>query len=73
MILNPLTLRVSLEGIVCFPHTYEDNFRIKQKFPKYLKESCCLASGQHSSFKYFQENAFVSKIFSNLSGLFWPL
>ena len=49
---NPLTLRVSLEGIVCYSHTFEDNLGIKQKFTKYLKEICCLASDQHLSFKF---------------------
>ena len=63
--LNPLTLRVSRYGIVCYFHTFEDNFRMKQKFTKYLKESCCLASDQHLSFKCFQVKAFVSKIFQN--------
>ena len=32
-----------------------------------------MASDQHFYFKYFAENTFVSKIFSKLSGLFWPL
>ena len=65
--------RVSLEGIVCYFHTFENNMSTKQNLIKYLKESCCLTSDQHSSLKCFQENAFVSKIFPNLSGLFWPL
>ena len=60
---NPLTLRVSLEGIVCYFHTLENNLLMKQKFTEYLKESCCSASDQHFTFKYFQENAFVGKIF----------
>ena len=61
--INPLTLRVSLEGIVCYFHTFENNLRIQQKFTEYLKDSCCSPYDQHFSFKYFQENAFVSKIF----------
>ena len=72
-ILNPITLAVSLEYIVCFSHTFVNNLRIKRKFRKYLKESCCLDSDQHFSIECFQENAFVSKIFPKLSGLFWLL
>ena len=41
---NPFTLRVPLESIVCYSHTFENNLRIKQKFTKYLKYSRCLAS-----------------------------
>ena len=70
---NPFTLRVPLESIVCYSHTFGNNLGIKHKFAKYLKESCCLASDQHFSFKCSPENAFVSKIFPKVSGLFWPL
>ena len=70
---NPLALRLSLESIVCFSHIFKNNFWIKRKFKKTLRESCCLASDKHFSFKCFQENAFVSKIYSKSSGLFWPL
>ena len=73
VVYSPLTLWVSLEGIVCYFHTLKNNLWIKQKFTKYLKESCCLASNQHFSFQCFQENAFLSKIFPKSSGLFWPL
>ena len=71
--LYPLTLRDSLEGIVCYSHTFENNLWIKRMFTKYLKESCGLASDLHFSFKCSQENAFVSKIFPKLSGCFWLL
>ena len=37
--LNPFTLRDPLESIVCYFHTFGNNLGIKQKFPKYLKES----------------------------------
>ena len=70
---NPFTLRDTLESIVCYSHTFENNLKIKQKLTKYLKESCCLASDQHFSFKCFPENASVGKIFLKLSGLFWLL
>ena len=60
---NPLTLGVSLEGIVCYFGTFGNNLWIKQRSTKYLKERCCLAFDKHFSFKRFQENAFVSKIF----------
>ena len=71
--LNPFTLRTPLEPNVCFFHTFENNLRTKQKFTKYLKESCSLASDRLFSFKCFPENAFESNIFPNLSGLFWLL
>ena len=56
-------------NIVCYSLNFGNNFGIKQKILKYLKESCCLASDQHFSFKCFPENASVSKIFTKLSGL----
>ena len=43
------------ECIVCYSHTFENNFGRKGKFTKYLKESCCLACDQHFSFKCFQK------------------
>ena len=67
---NPLTLRVSLEGIVCYSHNFENNFEIKHKFTNYLKGCCCLTSDEHFSFKYFQENAFLNK---NISKIIRPL
>ena len=66
LVLNPFRLRVTLESVVCYSHTFENNLGIKQKFTKYLKESHCLASDQHFSFKCFPENASVSKIFPKL-------
>ena len=69
---NPLALRLSLESIVCFSHIFENNFWTKRKFKKNLRGSCCLPSDKHFSFKWFQENAFVSKIYSKTSGPFWP-
>ena len=73
IVLNPFTLTVPLGRIVCYFRSFENNLGIKQKFTKYLKESFCLTSGQHFSFKYFPKNAFVRNIFSKLLGLFWPL
>ena len=40
--LNPFTLGVPPERIICYSHTFENNSGIKRKFTKYLKESCCL-------------------------------
>ena len=71
--LNPFTLKGTLESIVCYSYTFENNLGIKPKFTKYLKESYCLASDEHFSFKYFHENTFISKIFPKSSGLFWQL
>ena len=59
---NPLTLRVPRKVIFCYFHTFENNLEIKQVLTKYLKESCCLSSDQHFSFKYFPKNVFVRKI-----------
>ena len=61
---NPFTLRVPLESIFCYSHTFENNWRIKYKFTKHLKESSCLASNEHFSFKYFSKFAFIRKILS---------
>ena len=63
----------SKESIVCYFHIFLNDLRIKRKFTKYLKESCCLTSVEHFSFKYFPKNAFVIKIFPKMSGLLWPL
>ena len=63
---NPFTLRGTLESIVCYCSTFENNFVIKWKFTKYLKESFCLASDQHFFFKCFFRKCFcelnISKI-----------
>ena len=55
---NPFTLRGTMESIVCYSCTFEDNLVIKRKLNKYLKRSCCLASNQHFSFKYFFRKCF---------------
>ena len=57
-VVNPFALRGTLELIVCYSYTFENNLGIKRKFNKYLKESCCLASNQHFSFKYFFRKCF---------------
>ena len=44
-LINPFTLRVSLESIVCYFRTFVNNSGIKQKLSKHLKESCRLTSG----------------------------
>ena len=58
---NPFTLRAPPESIVCYFYTFNNTLGIKRKFKKYLKESCCLTSGQHFSIKYFSKNAYCSK------------
>ena len=68
--LNLFTLRLPKESILCYSHTFENNLGIKQKYKKYLKESCYLVNDQHFSFKCFPEKVFVSKILQILSGLF---
>ena len=69
--INPFTLRAPPESNVCYFHTFENNLRTKRKLTKSLKESCSLASDRQFSFICFPENAFVSNIFPNLTGLFW--
>ena len=64
--IHHFTIRVPLESAVCYSHTFKNNLGMMQKFAKYLKESCCLASDQHFSFKYFPKNAFVRKVQSKL-------
>ena len=64
--LNLFTLRFPLESIICYFRTFENNLGIEQTFTKYLMESCCLTSGQHSSFKYFLKNGFVRKNISKI-------
>ena len=73
IIVNPFRVESSFRSIVCYFHTFGNNLGIKRKFAKYFKESCCLSSDQHFSFKCFKKNAFVRKIFPKSSGLFWPL
>ena len=70
---NIFTLRVPVVSSVCYSHTFGNNLGLKGKFTEYLKESFNMASDQHFFFKCFLQNAFVSKIFPKLSGLFWPL
>ena len=70
---NSSTLKSSSRNIVCYFHTFVNNLGTKLTFTKCLKESCCMASDQHFYFKYFQENTYLSNIFSKLPGLSWPL
>ena len=70
---NPFTLRVHFESIVCYSHTFENNLGIKWKLTNYLSESCCVASDEHFFIKSFPNIILVSKISPKLSGLFWPL
>ena len=62
--LNPLAVKIPFEKIFCYSHTFLNNLVIKRKFTKYLKESCCLASDYHFSFKYFPKDAYVRKIYA---------
>ena len=58
-LVSPFTLRDTLESIICYSHTLDDNLGIKENLTTYLEESCYLASDQHFSFKCFPENASV--------------
>ena len=69
-ILNPFTLRVPLERIFCYSHIFENYWRIKHKFTKHLKESCCLASNKHFSLKYFSKIASIRRYYQNRQACF---
>ena len=64
---------VSLESIVCLSHTLVNNilFENKAKVRKIFEEEVVWFQNQYFIFKCFQENAFVSKIFSKSSGLYF--
>ena len=68
--INSFILTVTLKRIVCYSHTFQNNLGIKQKLTKYLKESCCLTSFYHFSFKYFQKKSFVREILPNCQACF---
>ena len=48
--------------------TFENNFGMKYKFAKYLKETCRYKSDEQFSYKYFLNIAFIKEIFPKLSG-----
>ena len=56
-------LRVPLQNVVWIPDTFDDNFKIKNDFHKYLKESSWLCPDQHFSIKYFSDDALMCAIF----------
>ena len=51
--INPFILGASLESIVSYHHTFENNLEIKRKLTKHFEGTCCLAFEQHFSFKRF--------------------
>ena len=55
-------LKISLTIVVWISNTFENNFEIKHKLEKYLKENCVLSSYQHCSFKYFLKIHFIWEI-----------
>ena len=64
-------LRVPLESIVCYAHTFGNNFEIKRNITKYLKESCYVVSDKHFSFIYFPKDAIVRKNICKIIRPFW--
>ena len=64
------TLESFSRSIVCYFHTFGNNLGIKRKFAKYFKESCCLSSDQHFSFKCFKKKCFCKE---NISKIVRPL
>ena len=69
-LLIPFTLKSSYRSIVCYFHTFGNNLGVKRKFAKYFKESCCLFSDQHFSFKCFKKKCFCKE---NISKIVRPL
>ena len=61
-------LEVTLTNVVWTYNIPVNNFGLRQKFPKYLKESYGLSSDQHPSFKCFLKNALFPKMLPKLSG-----
>ena len=70
---NPFTLRVPLERIVCYSHTFGKNLRIKQNFANIWIRVVVWLMLNISPTNVFQKNVFVSKIFPKASGLLWLL
>ena len=68
--LNPFTLKSFSRNIVCYFHTFGNNLGINRNFAKYFKESCCLSSDQHFSFKCFKKKCFSKE---NTSRIIRPL
>ena len=58
MVENGLThmcLEILLTSVVWTHHTFENNFRVRHKFLKYLEEICRMGSEERLSIKYFQK------------------
>ena len=60
--LTPSLSDISLTSVVRTCHTYENNFGMRYKFAKYLKESWRWSSDYQLSVKYFLDNGFVWEI-----------
>ena len=69
-IINPFTLKITLESIICYSHTFKNNLEKSKGSTKYLKESCCFDFDQYFSFECFPENTSVSKIFPKRQACF---
>ena len=54
-------------------HTFKNNFGIKHKLAKYLKESCRQSSDEQFSLKYFLYIVFVREISLKLHVEFWTM
>ena len=53
---------IFLTRFVWIYENFENNFGLKHRFVKYLKEICAYSFAQHFSFKYLLENAFITVI-----------
>ena len=66
-------LEIFLTNVVWTFNIFENNFGIKPKFTKYLKEDCVMDFDQHFSCICFLLIAFVGEIFLKRSGSLGPL
>ena len=60
---------ISLASVVCSSETFENNFKIKCKFTKYLKKSCGKGSDPHFLFKYARM-LFAQRYYQNSKSVF---
>ena len=63
-------LEISLTCVVWTCHIFENNFGMKHKFLKYLKEICILSIDEQFSFNYFLNIALTIEISSKSLGGF---
>ena len=71
MLLNPLTLRVPLESIVCYVHTFANNSETKKNSKIFLGELFDI--WLTFLLQIFSKKMLLFEKYLKLSSLFWPL